>query len=289
MKVEEAIDLFLQQLKNSGHTDNTISAYRSDLRQFCAYLCRAFPAVQGWQDVSRAQTAAYRTHLRELGRTSSTIARKNVALSSFFAFGGMGSPAERTTDAIPRPANAQPTRSSLLSSSEIARLFAEPARSTTARRDRALLALLYATGAQASELAGLNLADVDADVRTIVCGAGGKHARQVSLGRRAAEALADYLAEERNSLLTETASPSATEQPLFPNHRGKRLTRQGVWLIVRTYAAAAGIDSPVTPRMLRHLGRANLTDTPVYEPGTSFLLLDGIAVHPEQLNQPANQ
>jgi integrase/recombinase XerD len=173
---------------------------------------------------------------------------------------------------------------------DVERLLAEPLRQTPERpeslRDHAMLAVLYATGMRVSELVALDRTDIDAERGAIRCQ--GKSGRQVTgetrtdgsrvvpLEPRALEAPRLYLEKARHLIA------GADAQPLFVNHRGGRLTRQGFWLILKSYARAAGIDD-ITPHTLRHsfathalskgaelkdvqhlLGHASISTTQVY-------------------------
>lgn len=161
------------------------------------------------------------------------------------------------------PTNPQ---SPQLTQTDIEWLLAAPGRSHAAsvHRDRALLEVLCDAGLQASELADLNVADVDSDQSTIVCGGkGGHRQRTLKLSQRTAGALADYLAHGRARPDDGTDSVAQSEQPLFLNHRGQRLTRQGIWMIVRAYAATIGMDGRITPRTLRHSLAARLLQSGV--------------------------
>jgi len=304
--MEQTIERFLERLKKDGRTENTCSAYRSDLRQFFLYLRRTFPQVQNWQNVERIHTDAYFAHLHDLDRSHSTIVRKTVAIRQFYAFLGIAPPVLED----PTPAHRDEAGTggpSLPSRAEILRLLEEPGRAqtATARRDRALLELLCDTGVRASELVQLDRTDVDWEAGAIVCGAGSKRQRRVLLSRRALEALTAYCTRERKMPAPATSVASTSREPLFLNQRGTRLTRQGVWLIVSRYAAAVGMDSLVTPRSLRRavaahwlqtgtdaqavtqrLGLARLTKNPPTGQNKSLLLLDGVASQPKQTNHP---
>jgi integrase/recombinase XerD len=160
-------------------------------------------------------------------------------------------------------------------------LLAEPAREQTpkALRDRALLEVLYATGLRVTELVSLNVADVNLASATVrVVRPKDKPERIVPIHERAIEPLQDYLERGRIQLLRDPK-----ETALFLNHRGRRLTRQGLWLIVKHYVHEVGIVEDVTPHTLRHtfatrlverkadleyvqelLGHANISTTQVY-------------------------
>jgi integrase/recombinase XerD len=166
------------------------------------------------------------------------------------------------------------------------RLLAAPARAGGAKamRDRALLELLYATGMRVTEVVNLRLDDVDWEAGLVDCPGKAERRRRIPLSS-AAEPLGEYLERGRPNFARE-GSPAM----LFLNHRGQKLTRQGVWLILKEAAETAGLDGDVTPHTLRHsfakhklgagedlrrvqelLGHANLSTTQVYrqqvEPG----------------------
>jgi len=159
------------------------------------------------------------------------------------------------------------------------RLLAAPARGGGAKatRDRALLELLYATGMRVTEVVNLRLEDIDWEASVVNCPGRGDRHRRIPLAH-ATEALSTYVQHGRPSFARE-------ESPvmLFLNHRGQKLTRQGVWLILKEAAGVAGLDGAVTPHTLRHsfakhkvgagedlrrvqelLGHANLSTTQVY-------------------------
>ena len=168
-----------------------------------------------------------------------------------------------------------------ISVTEAERLLAEPARSSTpkALRDHALLELLYATGMRVTETVSLDIGDVNLPSATVRV----KHRkdgkeRVLPLHARAQQTLERYIQKGRLPLARDPE-----EQALFLNHRGQRLTRQGLWLIIKAYAEKAEIDTEVTPHTLRHsfathklkegaalheiqklLGHANITTTQVY-------------------------
>lgn len=261
-----------------GYSPHTVAAYRNDLTQFVTYL--AGKGVSSWQELDRIQVMNYVLYLKERRYASSTVARKIAAIKSFFHFliadGVLRDDPTATVDSppvekhLPRP----------LSPEDTARLLAEPTKSSTPKsaRDLALLELMYATGMRASEVIGLDVDAVDLDAGTVRCLGKGNKERILPLHERAQETLGAYLENGRARLLH-----GHDEKALFVNHRGQSLTRQGLWLIVKEYAAAAGIERKVTPHILRHsfathmldggaglrevqefLGHANISSTQVY-------------------------
>jgi integrase/recombinase XerD len=165
---------------------------------------------------------------------------------------------------------------------EVDELLEQPLRRSTpeAKRDKAMLELLYATGMRVTELVSLNLTDIllKDDTAYVRCMGKGAKERTVPIHTHAAEALLGYLRDARRKMVRTT-----TEKALFVNRRGERLTRQGFWLILKGYAQSAHIQSGVTPHTLRHsfathmlrggaplrhvqelLGHANISTTQVY-------------------------
>jgi integrase/recombinase XerD len=276
------------------YSPNTVAAYRNDLGQFLDRVVESGAAPEGeWRSLTPARLADYVQHMKDTklrnaaGREKpiamSTVARKIAALKSFFRYLVEHQRIEvDPTQGLDAPkVEKRPPRT--LSSEEVAHLLAAPGSSNQPKvlRDRALLELLYATGMRVSELVSLNLDDVNLvthDVR--VRNDRGDKERIIPVHDRAIEALQAYLARGRPSLLK-----NLTDQPaLFLNHRGQKLTRQGMWLIIKEYAERAGIPYEVTPHTLRHsfashmlaghkaslgevqhfLGHANVSTTQIY-------------------------
>jgi integrase/recombinase XerD len=261
-----------------GYSSHTVAAYRNDLTQFLTYL--AGEDVFSWQDVGREHIFGYVLYLKRREYAPSTVGRKVAAVKSYFHFlVADGILRDDPTAAVDSP-SVDRHLPHPLSREEVARLLAEPARSNTAKgaRDRALLELMYATGMRASEVIQLELDAVDLEAGTVRCVGKGDKERILPLYERAREALQAYIEGNRPRLLR-----GRDETALFVNHRGRRLTRQGLWLIVKEYAAAVGIERDITPHTLRHsfathmldggaglrelqqlLGHSNVSSTQVY-------------------------
>lgn len=281
--MQASIEQFLDYLAvEKGYSTNTIAAYRNDLTQFAEYLMNlpAESRPESWDQVDRSRIVDYMLYLKEREYASSTVARKVAAIKSYFHhLKDEGVISEDPTLALESP-KVKKHLPKAISVEEIARLLAEPAKSDTpkALRDSALLEVLYATGMRVTELVSLNVSDVDLQASTLRCVGKGGRERIVPIYDHAARALARYLEEGRPKLLRDK-----TEEALFVNHRGRRLTRQGLWLIIKHYVEAVGIEDEVTPHTLRHsfathmlhggaklrdvqklLGHANISTTQVY-------------------------
>jgi integrase/recombinase XerD len=189
---------------------------------------------------------------------SSTVARKVAAIKSFFHYlvdkGELGDDPTATLDS-PKVRKRLPRA---ISAEDLEQLLEEPAREQTpkALRDRALLEVLYATGLRVTELVSLDVDDVNLASATLrIVRPKDKSERIVPIHERAIEPLQDYLERGRMQLLRDPK-----ETALFLNHRGRRLTRQGLWLIVKHYVREVGITEEITPHTLRHTFAAHLVE-----------------------------
>jgi integrase/recombinase XerD len=295
--LQEVVDQYIASLslKEQGHegaNHNTIMAYRNDLNQVCVYLKRQ--QIENWQQVTREHITDYLLEMREgQAYRPTTIARKLAALKAFFRY--MQSTGIITSNPIEKldAPRVQRELPHVLSQEQIASLFRQVKVETPAgQRDFAMLHILCATGMRVSELVSLNLADFDAERATIVCpgrSSRNKRERVLPLSPETVEATIHYLATARPLLVIRHPE----EQALFLNRHGERLTRQGFWLIIKSYARQANI-AEITPHMLRHsfailmlqggmelrsvkelLGHAHISTTQVY----SQLARESITTH----------
>ncbi len=255
--MREAILKFLDYIsEQKGYSDNTFAAYRNDLSQFVAYL---EGKVTSWEEIDRDILMGYIMLMKsEQEYASSTVARKVAAIKSFFHYlvesGKLQDDPTATLDS-PKVRKRLPKA---ISPDDMERLLSEPAREQTpkALRDRALLELLYATGLRVTELVSLNVDDVSLASSTVrVMRPRGQQERIIPIHDRAIGPTQEYLERGRVQLLR-----SPEETALFLNHRGQRLTRQGLWLIVKHYVRETGIIEEVTPHTLRHTFAAHLLD-----------------------------
>ena len=282
--MDSCVNDFLEFLSvEKGASSNTIVAYRSDLSQFESFMT---PGDNGdsvqWKRVSQPQIVDYVVQLRSQSYAEASVARKVAAVKSFFSYlqaeGKLrANPAEslaspKVGKSLPKPLTVQ----------EIDELLEQPLRRSTseAKRDKAMLELMYATGLRVTELVSLDLPDAQlGDDRPHVRLIGkGNRERQIPLPEQPASDVASYVRLARPKLVG-----GRQETALFVNRRGERITRQGFWLILKGYAEEAGIAGRVTPHTLRHsfathmlrggmdirmvqelLGHANISTTQVY-------------------------
>lgn len=241
----EPLGMFLRYLRAEKHASpHTIRAYRTDLRQFVEFL-----AATGVPDVAAVDARAVRAwlaHLHARGLDPASTARKLAAVRSWLRFlarrGALpGNPARDVRGPrLPRKLV------SFLPLDEVDALLDGPGADA---RDRAVLELLYATGLRVSELAGLQLDDVDRARRMVQTVGKGGRPRLVPYGAEAARALDAYLAWRGEA-----------PGPLFRNARGGPLSARSLRECVRRCARAAGLTRRVTPHTLRHSFATHLLD-----------------------------
>ncbi len=238
------IDAFLQYLtRDKGYSQNTVAAYRNDLTQMAAFIAaeQAKGIIKSYDELLKS----YLLKLREKRYSVATTARKVASAKSFFKFMvDSGRMRENPTQNLPSP---QVSKHSLkfLSPSEYQKLLAEATKLPTpeAKRDAMMLELLYATGLRISELVSLSVKNIDLKQNCVHINS----KRQVPFDHRLSLILGNFLRNDRLDLLYDERV-----EALFLNRRGKRLTRQGFWQIIKGYASKAGLGGKVTPQTLRH-------------------------------------
>jgi integrase/recombinase XerD len=242
-----------------GRAPNTLAAYRRDLRAYWAWLVARGTSLEA---VSEADLTAYVAHLRELGRASASVTRAVVAVRNmhrFLASEGL-SDADPSAD-LETPRVPQRLPKALTESEVEALLDAVQGNDAFARRDRAILEVLYGTGVRISELVGLSLGDVDLDGALLRAFGKGSKERIVPLGRMARTALASWLDPGgRGAFEPERWARRGDAEAVFLNARGARLSRQGAWGIVRRYGDRVGLGDRLTPHVLRHSCATHMLD-----------------------------
>jgi integrase/recombinase XerD len=240
-----------------GRSTATLAAYRRDLRAYVSWL-----DGRALGDVCESDVTAHVAHLRSLGRAPATVARATVAVRSLhrflFADGRAGTDAAAAVD-VPRVPQGLPKA---LSEPEVESLLASPVGADPlARRDRALLEVLYGGGLRISELTGLSLGDVDSQARLLrVLGKRAKE-RVVPIGRLAAEALGGWMGPSGRAAVLDGRTVTRDDRDaVFLNAKGRRLSRQGAWLVVRRHGDRVGLGQLLTPHVLRHSYATHLLD-----------------------------
>jgi integrase/recombinase XerD len=242
-----------------GRAVNTLAAYRRDLRAYEAWLRQRQLTLEA---VSEADVLAYIASLWASGRAPSSVARALVAVRSLHHFlVDEGLTGIDPTGDVGNPKVPQGLPKALTEADVNMLLGAVVGEDATARRDRAILELLYGTGMRISELVGLSLHDLALDSDVVrVLGKGSKE-RLVPLGRYARAALDDWLsANGRGAMSPVRWARRGDSDAVFLNARGGRLSRQGAWGIVRRYGDKVGLGDRLTPHVLRHSCATHMLD-----------------------------
>lgn len=250
MTTETAVDSYLRHVSiERGLSANTVAAYRRDLGVYAAWL--ADRGIDSLRDVTGATISEFAIHLgsrEESPLTASSLARMLSTVRGFHRF--LLDEGMVETDAAHeiRPPKLSSRLPKAISVDQVSALLAATdGESLQALRDKALLELLYATGARVSEAVDLNVDDVIDQEVVRLTGKGSKQ-RIVPLGSFARSAIDAYLVRARPILSTRGKATPA----LFLGMRGARLSRQNAWLIIRAAAERAHLDVEVSPHTLRH-------------------------------------
>ena len=241
------IDKYLSYLKNDKKmATNSLEAYGRDIRDFEQFIqSRGTGSVL---DATSTDVVAYLNKLKAAGRSPSTVNRKLASVRSFYNYmQGENLISDNPARGIKTP-RIEKKELEYLSIKEIDQLLDSPDDSLKGRRDRAILEVLYATGIKVSELIDANVEDVNFRMGFITCYGESSKTRIIPMGRPARAALEDYVYEVRDQLLEDNKD----EKALFVNYYGKRLTRQGLWKILREYGEKSGIKHKLTPNTLRN-------------------------------------
>jgi integrase/recombinase XerD len=282
--MEATIKSFLDYLeKDKKYSPNTRLSYQGDLTQFDSFA-RASNAKAGESVdcvANKEIMAKYLQSLNDKGYSVSTVARKIASVKSYIRY--LVETGRLRDDSAPSISSPQVNKPmpKTLTIAEVRAVLAEPAKSTAveAKRDRAMLELLYATGLRATELMNLDINDVNLDKCTVNCHGNMNKMRVITIDEYIVRILREYVRESRIKLTNNQVEPA-----LFLNMRGERLTRQGFWQIIQGYAEKVGLGKKVTPRSLRHsfaihrlkngedlhtmqelLGHAHISTTKIYK------------------------
>ncbi len=241
------IDRFVDYLKNEKNmSQNSLEAYKRDVVAFEKY-CKSDCGLE-LTDVTNTQVVAYFLELKNEGKSSATLNRKLAALRIFYKYlVAKGLKEGNPTENIKSP-RVERKKIEYLEVDEVERLLATPDTTMKGKRDRAILEIMYATGIRVNELIAANVEDVNLRIGFFTCPGETGRARIVPLGRPAREAAEQYLEAARDMFIKNNRS----ERALFVNYYGQRITRQGLWKILKTYGKKAGLEDKITPHILRN-------------------------------------
>ncbi len=271
------IERFLDALwVENGLSQNTLSAYRSDLQKLAIWLKRNNMQLLA---LNREKMMRYLSYVQKQGKSARSAARMLSSIKRLYQY--LIREGEIAVDPIAQidsPKFFKPLPSSLTESDTEALLNAPDTSTAQGLRDFAMLETLYASGLRVSELVGLELSQLNLREGLVrVTGKGNKE-RLVPLGENAIAALQQYLAVARTELLNDRLTDA-----VFVSNRGRAMTRQTFWYLIKRYVVQAGINKVVSPHTLRHafathllnhgadlrvlqmlLGHSNLSTTQIY-------------------------
>lgn len=247
--IADAIEEYIHFLRVERQlSENTLQSYERDIKDYTQNIFET-QQLETFDQIERFDILQHLQALKNKGISARTISRHISSIRSFHQFLLREKRCNNDPTVHIDMPKIEQKLPKVLSIEEIDRLIATPNISKPQGvRDRAMLELLYATGMRVSECISLNLEDIHLTMGFVrVFGKGGKE-RIIPLGSSAIEACTNYL----NTARFQLENPKLRTEALFINQRGKRLTRQGCWKLMKGYAQKAGIEKELTPHILRH-------------------------------------
>ena len=245
----DRFEQYLREVKQAS--ENTVQSYRRDLMQMITYLEEK--EIREAAKVTKTSLHGYILHMEEQGKAPTTISRMMAAMKAFFNYECMQACIRRNPAESLHAPKVEKKAPVVLSVDQVSALLAQPSGQTPKEiRDKAMLALLYATGIRVSELIGIQMEDINMNIGFLVC-RDGERERTIPFGRSAKAALEEYLEHARKELLRGKGSDY-----FFVNCTGGAMSRQGFWKIIKYYGEKAGIEEDITPHTLRHSFAAHL-------------------------------
>lgn len=239
----QAYEKYMAKVKRAS--DNTISSYMRDVRQFANWLKDALNI--NIIDATQQNISEYLSVLEREGRSQATVSRCLASLKNFYTYVVSSGFLESTpvTDIHVEHGEKKPLQ--VLTGREIELLLEQPVCiDAKGYRDKAMLETMYATGLRVTELLNTNVDDVNLELGIIKC-VSAKKTRTIPLYPAALRALKAYIQDIRQGMIAHT-----DEQALFVNINGERMSRQGFWKILKQYQKSAHIEKEITPHTLRH-------------------------------------
>ena len=246
--MESLIQQYLNSLSlQKGLSKNTLSSYGADLSDYIGFLKNK--QIANLWAIKPESIYSYIVHLSGRKLQASSIARKISAIKGFHRY--LVESEKTNTDPtlnLESPKIGRSLPSVLDYQSEVKKILEQPDVSTSlGKRDKALLEILYSCGLRISEAINLKLSDVDLKARYVIVLGKGSKQRVVPMGKEASLWLKEYLARGRTRL-----AKSHSQNYLFLNHHGRKISRMGVWKILQFYVKKAGITKKVHPHTFRH-------------------------------------
>ena len=243
--MEKQVKLFLSFLKDDKKlSENTLQSYRRDIEQYEKYVSEN---KINYLKVTEETITDYMEYLREENKKESTISRSLASIRSFYQYLIRVKKIKKDPTMTIESPKINKRTPNILTSKEVELLLDQPKDvDLKGTRDKAMLEFAYATGMRVTEMISLDIDDVKLDEGYVVC-RGRSKSRNIPLGSMSLKALKEYIDDARPYLIRDES-----EEALFVNVNGTRLTRQGFWKIVKYYKEQAHIEKDITPHVLRH-------------------------------------
>ncbi|WP_045517434.1 site-specific tyrosine recombinase XerD [Neobacillus niacini] len=277
---------------------NTLLSYERDLKTYLRYL-KNVEAIETLNQVQRVHVVQFLSFLKEQGKSAKTLARHVASIRAFHQFLLRDQASNQDPSVLIEPPKSERSIPKVLSLEEVEKLLDLPnGQGHFGLRDKAMLELLYATGIRVSELIQIDVEHVNLTMGFVNVSGNSNKERIIPIGTTAIEALKHYIEKGRIIFVSKNnpvnfLQKNHSDNALFLNHQGKRLTRQGFWKILKKLATEAGIDNELTPNTLRHsfathllengadlkavqemLGHADISTTQIYTQVTKTRLKD---------------
>lgn len=226
-------------------SDNTVKSYIRDLKTYIKYLKENKSSVV---EANKTLILTYLMQLQKDDKSTATISRSIASIRSMYQYLLNEGEIKRDPTINLKTPKQEKKIPEVLSLDEVEIFLNQPNTETPkGARDRAMLELLYATGIKVSELITLDLEDINIAMEYIYCSKGTPNERAIPIGKTAIKMIKNYTENYRTELID-----NDEEKAYFVNYKGKRLTRQGFWKIIKHYAKISNIDKDITPNTLRH-------------------------------------
>ena len=250
--IQEFSDYLRIEKRNSPHT---VSAYRRDLSRFSAEF-----AGQKVDSMTTANIRDFLISLREQGLSPASVARSLSSIKSFFKYLCQDKQFQDNPAEILETPKRWRKLPDVLSSEDVDNLLKCPdLESVLGLRDKAMLEILYASGLRVSELINLQVSQLDMQVGYLRTLGKGSKERIVPIGAMAKRAVENYILNSRPALVSSRKDGGKSEQ-LFVTRRGRGMTRQGFWKLLKGYVTQANIRASVSPHTLRHAFATHLLE-----------------------------
>ena len=236
---------FKYLVKTKKASENTLLSYKRDINKYIGFLEEKAIRIE---KTNGANVLDYLMSMQKDGKSSATVSRSLASIRSLYRFLQNEGIITQDPTAQLHSFKNEKKLPEVLTSEEVESLLSQPdERKDKGRRDKAMLELLYATGMRVSEMIDLKMSDVDMNIGYINCSHGDKN-RVVPVYALARKAVKDYIDGTRSHFIKD----GSTEDSLFVNCNGSKMTRQGFWKIIKQYAVSANIAKDITPHTLRH-------------------------------------